>query len=85
MFRFALLLLTLASSSPALAGEATLYRDEWGVPHIFADDFASAGYASGRAQCDDTARNVIYCLHAGVGRLSEVFGTETVRTDSAVA
>ena len=55
-----------------LAGEATLYRDTWGVPHIWADDHASAGYAIGQAQCEDNLTNVVYCLHAGVGRLAEL-------------
>lgn len=69
------------TTSTSLAGEATLYRDTWGVPHIWAEDYASAGYAVGQAQCEDSALNVIYCLHAGVGRLSEIFGPHMLPPD----
>jgi acyl-homoserine lactone acylase PvdQ len=68
-------------TSNALAGEATLYRDQWGVPHIWADDYPSAGYAVGRAQCEDSLSNVIYCLHAGVGRLAEMMGPSMQNSD----
>ena len=74
-------LLASVSATRLSAGEATLCRDEWGVPHIWADDYASAGYAAGQAQCEDTLHNVIYCLHAGVGRLSEVFGPRHLQAD----
>ena len=64
-----------------LAGEATLYRDTWGVPHIWADDHVSAGYAVGQAQCEDSLANVVYCLHAGVGRLAEFVGPSMLSAD----
>jgi acyl-homoserine-lactone acylase len=79
-------LVLLAASSllvpiNVLAGEATLYRDSWGVPHIWADDYAAAGYAVGRAQCEDNLSNVVYCLHAGVGRLAELIGPSMLGAD----
>jgi acyl-homoserine lactone acylase PvdQ len=72
------------SGAPTDAGEATLHRDSWGVPHIWADGFASAGYAVGQAQCEDSLDNVLYCLHAGVGRLSELLGDKMLATDMKV-
>jgi acyl-homoserine-lactone acylase len=83
--RHLILAITVAAATltcvPTTAGEATLYRDSWGVPHIWADDFGSAGYAIGQAQCEDSLHNVIYCLHAGVGRLSELFGPGMLTSD----
>lgn len=83
--RVCLLAATVAIAVPVVptapAGEATLYRDTWGVPHIWADDLAVAGYAVGQAQCQDSLQNVIYCLHAGVGRLAEVLGPSMLTRD----
>ncbi len=73
--------LTIAFDFPAFAGEATLYRDSWGVPHIWAEDYQAAGYAVAQAQCEDALDNVLYCLHAGVGRLSELLGPGMLTAD----
>jgi len=54
--------------------EVTIYRDDFGVPHVFADTPAAAAYGVGLAQCEDNLQTVVYCLHAGVGRLSELMG-----------
>jgi penicillin amidase len=40
-------------AAPAHAGEATLYRDTWGVPHVYADTEAAGYYALGYAQAED--------------------------------
>ena len=77
----ALILAVLISQAALDAGEATLYRDQWGVPHIWADDFGAAGYAVAHAQCEDTLQNVIYCLHAGVGRRTEFSGESALNSD----
>ena len=79
--RIVLIAIAVPLAGRTLAGESTLYRDAWGVPHIWADDYASAGYAIGQAQCEDSLQNVIYCLHAGVGRLAELMGPGMVNAD----
>jgi acyl-homoserine-lactone acylase len=76
------LFVVIALAAPLSAGEATLHRDSWGVPHIWADDYSSAGYALGQAQCEDSLSNVIYCLHAGVGRLAELMGPGMLKADT---
>lgn len=42
-------------SAPAAAAEesTTIYRDEFGVPHIFAPTLNDAAYAVGYAQAED--------------------------------
>jgi acyl-homoserine-lactone acylase len=82
LIRFICFHLVVASSATALnAGEATLYRDQWGVPHIWGDDHGVAGYAVARAQCEDSIQNVLYCLYAGVGRRTEFAGNSMLSAD----
>jgi len=38
------------SGTQAAADEATIYRDEFGIPHVFAPKLESAAYAVGYAQ-----------------------------------
>ena len=33
--------------------EVTIYRDDFGVPHVFADTPAAAAYGVGLAQCEE--------------------------------
>ncbi|MEE3371546.1 MAG: penicillin acylase family protein [Planctomycetota bacterium] len=81
VLRLALVLSFSLLGKCGMAGDATVYRDTWGVPHIWADDFASAGYAIGQAQCEDSLTNVVYCLYAGVGRLAELLGPGLLNSD----
>ncbi|MAV37446.1 MAG: hypothetical protein CMJ59_18550 [Planctomycetaceae bacterium] len=78
---FALLLLGVLA--PSAAGEqATVHRDQYGTPHIWSGSYESAGYAVGYCQCEDSLVNVMYCLYAGVGRLSELFGSGLLAADT---
>ncbi|MHC4404148.1 MAG: penicillin acylase family protein, partial [Planctomycetota bacterium] len=54
--------------------EVAIYRDQYGVPHIFGETPSAAAYGVGIAQCEDNLHTVVYCLYAGVGRLSELMG-----------
>ncbi|HQL96171.1 MAG TPA: penicillin acylase family protein, partial [Candidatus Hydrogenedentes bacterium] len=51
-----------AAPAPAPAAEpapgATLYRDTWGVPHIYADTLAEAAFAAGYAQAEDRLQDL---------------------------
>lgn len=69
-------LLILLASVP-LGGaeyEVTIYRDQYGVPHIFGETPAAVAYGVGIAQCEDNLHTIVHCLYAGVGRLSELMG-----------
>ncbi len=57
-------------------------QNQWRTS-VLGEDYAAAGYAVGQAQCEDSLSNVLYCLHAGVGRLAEVFGPKMVQADIA--
>ena len=76
------ILVALFLAPPLLqAGEATVYRDQWGVPHIWGDSYGAVGYAVGQVQCEDSLAELIYCLYAGVGRLTETAGDGLLAAD----
>src|SRR6185369_5728006 len=52
--------LAAPSASPRAAkDEATLYRDEFGIPHVFAATLESACYAVGYAQAEDRLEELL--------------------------
>jgi acyl-homoserine lactone acylase PvdQ len=70
---------TTAVSSPAAppteeAGVATLYRDLWGVPHIYAKREEDGFYALGFAQAEDQLLGILSAALAVEGRAAAVFG-----------
>jgi len=86
--RFALALLTLFAfealifAQPnSLARDATIYRDTYGVPHVFGRTDAGAVFGFAYAQAEDNfwrvEENFIYSL----GRASELYGEKTLDED----
>ena len=69
--------------APAASGEgtATLYRDTWGVPHVYADSLAEATYALGYAQAQDRLDDIYRNVRTALGRMAEAFGPEHVEMD----
>jgi hypothetical protein len=67
--------------APPFALQATIYRDVYGIPHIFADSEETAAYAIARAQCDDMGMRVFDSLRCGIGRQSEVLGEASLESD----
>jgi len=66
---------------PPFALKATIYRDVYGIPHIFADTEEAAAYAIARAQCEDLGTQVFDNLRAGIGRLAEIHGEASLESD----
>jgi penicillin G amidase len=56
------------------AGEVEVLRDEWGIPHVFADTDAGAFYGLGYATAEDRGFQMTYSLRLVQGRLSEFVG-----------
>lgn len=78
----ALVVLTLAPAVPALdTGEATIIRDEYGVPHIFADDEATLFTAFGYTQAQDRLWQAEILRRTATGTLAELFGAGSVASD----
>jgi acyl-homoserine-lactone acylase len=66
---------------PARAGEATLYRDTWGVPHVYADTEAAGYHALGYAQAEDRLEDIYLAVRTAVGRMAEVKGKSALGDD----
>jgi len=66
---------------PAKRPKATVYRDVYGVPHIYADTEAAGAYAMAIAQCEDMGMEVFNALRVGVSRRAEVFGESSLEGD----
>ena len=56
------------------AQEIELYRDPWGIPHIFSETDEGAFFGLGYATAQDRALQMTYSLRLIQGRLSEVVG-----------
>jgi acyl-homoserine-lactone acylase len=65
----------------ALAAEATLIRDTWGVPHAVADTEPAAFFALGYAQAEDRLADIYTAIRTATGRLAEVQGDSVLEQD----
>jgi acyl-homoserine-lactone acylase len=69
-------------SSKAVAdGEATIYRDEYGIPHVYARTLPAAAYAVGYAQAEDRLEELLKNYRRAAGTMSEVFGPANLQED----
>src|SRR6266700_7190691 len=65
----------------AAASEVTIYRDEFGIPHVFAPNLESAAFAVGYAQAEDRLEELLKNYRRANGTMAEVFGPEYFRHD----
>ncbi len=65
----------------AAKGEIDILRDDYGVPHIFADTLQNAAYAIGYAQAEDRLEELLRNYRKAEGTMSEAFGQEWFRHD----
>jgi acyl-homoserine-lactone acylase len=63
------------------SGKTVLYRDTWGVPHIYAPTVAAGLYAQGWAQAEDRPRQLLLNLMMGLGELASVVGEQGIDVD----
>lgn len=76
-----LIVLANGTAGALVAGSVTLYRDTWGVPHIYADTPADGAYALGYAQAQDRLDDIYKAVRTGMGRYAEAFGPDWVDQD----
>ena len=69
------------SNTVAAADEATIYRDEYGIPHVFASTLEAAAYAIGYAQAEDRLEELLKNYRRANGTMAEVFGPDSYRAD----
>ncbi len=61
--------------------DVALYRDEWGVPHVYADNPFALAYAFGYAQAEDHAEHLLLAYRMANGRLAAVLGESYADSD----
>ena len=64
-----------------IEGRVTLYRDEWGVPHVYAKTAADAAYGLGYAQAEDRLEDIYRNVRLATGTMAEAFGEEHAEVD----
>jgi acyl-homoserine-lactone acylase len=72
----------LARFSAAVENQSTtIYRDEFGIPHIFAPTLEDASYAVGYAQAEDRLEELQKNYRRASGTMAEVFGPAAFQDD----
>ncbi|MBX7166066.1 MAG: penicillin acylase family protein [Pirellulales bacterium] len=61
--------------------QVTVYRDDWGVPHIYADTPAGGAFGLGYAQAEDRLEDIYFAVRTGLGRMAEAYGPDWVDQD----
>src|SRR5580704_14820645 len=69
------------ADEPSLKGSVTLYRETWGVPHIYAKTAAEGAYGLGYAQAQDRLDDIYIAIRSGLGRLCEALGKNKDRLE----
>jgi acyl-homoserine lactone acylase PvdQ len=59
----------------------TLYRDTWGVPHVYAQSEAAGAYGLGYAQAEDRLADIHDSVRTGLGRMAEAHGKKYLEQD----
>jgi len=82
--------ITVRSSFPKIDGEIQLqgldgpvevYRDQYGIPHIYASTLNDLFFAQGYIHAQDRFWQMDFWRHIGTARLSELFGESQLETD----
>jgi acyl-homoserine-lactone acylase len=69
------------NSLEKLARTVTIYRDTWGVPHVYGPTDASVSFGFVYSQCEDNFWQVEDSYIQALGRASEVYGQESLVAD----
>ncbi len=64
-----------------LQAEVNVLRDEFGVPHIYAQSREDLYFAQGFVHAQDRFWQMEFWRHVGQGRLAEILGADMVETD----
>jgi len=76
-----ILWLVAMAACVARAEKITIYRDVWGVPHIYADSELGAAYGYGYAQAQDRLEQIFRNYRQADGTLAEVDGPSALMGD----
>src|SRR5260370_34414342 len=73
-----------ASTSEQVAHSVTIYRDNYGVPHVFGPTDTSCAFGFIYAQAEDNFWQIEDSYLRALGRASEVYGAKTLEDDELV-
>ena len=62
-------------------GKTVLYRDTWGIPHIYAPTVEAGLYAEGYAQAQDRPVQLLRNLKIAMGEFAEISGEDAIPQD----
>ncbi|MDH5736947.1 MAG: penicillin acylase family protein [Gammaproteobacteria bacterium] len=62
-------------------GKTVIYRDTWGIPHIYAPTVEAGLYAQGYAQAEDRPEQLLMNIKIALGEISSLAGPDQVSTD----
>lgn len=71
-------------SVPGLQEQVEVYRDRWGIPHIYAQNSHDLFFAQGYVTAQDRLWQMEFSRRIGHGTLSEVLGEATLDTDKFI-
>ena len=69
---------------PGLEDEVNVYRDENGIPHIYAQNEHDLFLAQGYVHAQDRFWQMEFWRHVSLGRISEIAGEATVSSDTFI-
>jgi penicillin amidase len=67
---------------PGIVEEVEVFRDSYGIPHIYASNEHDLFLAMGYVHAQDRFWQMDFWRHIGSGRLSEIFGESQLETDA---
>ena len=74
--------------TPAITGglqaQVDIYRDEYGIAHIYADNLEDLLFAQGYVHAQDRFWQMEFWRHTGLGRISEIVGDATLGNDKFI-
>jgi len=70
-----------ALSSVQSAGQVTIYRDTYGVPHIYGESEEAVAFAHGYVQAEDRLETLLKAYRKAEGTMAEAFGEDFVEHD----
>ncbi|MFQ5398327.1 MAG: penicillin acylase family protein [Anaerolineae bacterium] len=73
-----------AVTLPGLTAEVEVFRDRWGIPHIYAQSRRDLFFAQGFVHAQDRLWQMELNRRTGHGRLSELFGDLALDTDRTI-
>lgn len=68
-------------SPPDLARQVTIYRDRYGIPHVFGENDAATAYGFGYAQAEDNFPRIEENYLRALGRWAEIVGEDGFAAD----